>query len=132
MSVRSSWVGIDCFCSDRVDAESDGGYTGRGSPFDRGVSRSTRNCPSHVGRATRHPLHVPPGPHHRGDLYRPLGSTPEGIGQRAQGRGDQDLEEGGGDGSIRVVHCERCESIGERCLEGRAWVVDFGIKQTYL
>ena len=84
--------------------------------------KNTRDCTSYVGRATRYPLCVAPGPHRRGDLDRPLGSAPDDIAQRAQGRvriGDQDREEGGGDGLIRAVDCERFESIGGRPSVGR-------------
>ena len=72
--------------------------------------KNTRDCTSYVGRATRYPLCVAPGPHRRGDLYRPLGSAPDGIAQRAQGRvrvGDQEREEGEEVRAIRVVDRER-------------------------
>ena len=48
-SVRRSRVsggGIDRFCSDRVDAESDGGCTGRGGPSDRGVPKILATAPA--------------------------------------------------------------------------------------
>ena len=67
------WLGIDLFFSVRVDAESDGGCSGRGGPSDRGVARCPRDCTSYVGRATPHALHVPAAPHCRSDLYQSLG-----------------------------------------------------------
>jgi hypothetical protein len=99
VSVRclSVWVGIDRCCLDRVDAESDGGCTG---PSDRSVSRSARDSSSHIGRAARHPVRVPPGRHRGGELHWSLGSLPGGIAQRTRGRvrvGDQEREEGGGE-----------------------------------
>jgi hypothetical protein len=130
VSVRPScgWVGIDRFCLNRADAENDGGRTGRGGPLDRGASRSACDCTSHVGRPTLHALRAPSGPRRRGDLYWLLGSAPDGIAQRAQGRvriDNQEWEAGGGDRSIRVVDWERCEGVGGG-RQGQVWVVVVG------
>jgi hypothetical protein len=64
-----------------------------------------------------------------GNLHRLLGSAPDGVAQRAQGRvrvGDQEREAGGGDRSIGAVDCERWESVGGGGRDGQAWVVVFG------
>ena len=68
------------------DAGTDGRCTSRGVPSNRGVARSLRDCTSHAERTTHHALRVPFGAHRRGNIHRPLGSTPHGIAQKSLSR----------------------------------------------
>ena len=95
-------------------------------PLRQSIPRSARDCTSHLRRATRHALRVPFSPHRCGDLHRPLGSAPDGIAQRAQGRVRVSVQERGEDGedrSIRVVDHKRWEGVGRGGRKGQVWVV---------
>ena len=110
----------------RVDAKSDWGCTGGSNPADRALPRSACSCTSQVGRTTRGALRGPSRAHCGGDFYGPLGSTPNGVAQCAQGCvrvSDQRREEGGGDGPIRMVDCERWTGVGRGSRKSQAGAV---------
>ena len=90
----------------QVYAESDCGCTSRGGPSDRVSPEALATA-----QATFDAL---------------LGSAPDGIAQRAQGRVRVSVQERGEDGedrSIRVVDHKRWEGVGRGGRKGQVWVV---------